>query len=226
MAIVFFDFDSTIVSYETLDHALAHVLRDHPDKKRMIAEIEDITRLGMEGKADFREGVRRRVAVVPLTKSVLEETGEAMLSEITPGMRHVFEWLRERGHELFIVSGGFRECVVPVAQSLGVADDHVFTNQFLFSQDGAMCGFDETSLLWTSEGKTPILKAIRGKYPKETIIMIGDGANDLKAYESGAADHFIGFGGHVVRDIVKAKAPSFAYSTKELLSHLEKFFVQ
>jgi len=222
MAVLFFDFDSTVVSKETLDHTIASLLLSHPDRERMIAEIEEITRLGMEGQLDFKESIKRRIASVPLTRQLLEETGQAMLAEITPGMRAIFGWLRQRGHEIFIASGGYFECVQPVAHELGIDDDHIFTNRFLFSQNGMVVGFDETALLWTNDGKTPVLKEIRTIRADQTIVMVGDGANDLKAFESGAADIFIGFGAHTVRDTVKARAEHFVHSAPELLTLLQK----
>ncbi|MEN9561484.1 MAG: hypothetical protein RIQ56_757 [Candidatus Parcubacteria bacterium] len=222
MAIVFFDFDSTVVSKETLDHAIAQVLHSHPESTRMISEIEEITKLGMEGKLDFRESVKRRLATVPLSRTLLQETGEAMLHEITSDMQEVFSWLRNNGHEVNIVSGGFGECIGPVAKKLGVADKNVYTNSFVFSLEGIVVGVDETALLWTNEGKTPVLKKVRAEHPAQKIVMIGDGANDLKAWESGAADIFIGFGAHAVRETVQRRAKHFVHSGKELLAVLQK----
>lgn len=213
---VFFDFDSTIVSKETLDEAIARALSAHPERQRIVREIEEITRLGMEGKLDFTESVRRRLGVVPLTRPLLEETGHSMKSALTPGIKDVFNWLRERGHSTYIVSGGFEECILPVAELLETPRERVLSNRFIFSPDGEVMGVDESSLLWTGEGKAPALRAMRARHPNEQFIMIGDGMNDYRAYESGAADHFIGFGGHVVREAVKAKAPRYAFSVKEL----------
>lgn len=219
--VVFFDFDSTVVSKETLDDAIARALHAHPERERIVHDIEDITRLGMEGKLDFTESVRRRLGVVPLTRTHLEETGYAMKNFITPGIDDVFNWLQEKGHPTYIVSGGFEECIVPVAEHLEIPGDRRLSNRFIFSPDGFVTGVDESSLLWTSEGKTPALRAMRAHHPDEQFIMIGDGMNDFRAYESGAADHFIGFGGHVVRESVKAKAPHFAHSMIELTEILK-----
>ena len=222
MAIIFFDFDSTVVSHETLDHTLARILESHPDKERVISEIDEITRLGMEGKLDFKESILKRIAIVPLSKKLLEETGASMTKEITPDIEEVFTWLRGHGHEIYIASGGFIECVAPVARALGIAQDHIFTNRFLYSERGLVVGVDETSLLWTNEGKSRVLAFIRSQRPRQTIIIVGDGATDLKAFESGAADDFIGFGAHAVRTSVIEKAPHFVYSAKELLTLLQK----
>ena len=68
MAVVCFDFDSTVVKRETLDDAIAEALAQHPDKKRLVQEVERLTRLGMEGKMNFIETVRRRMEVVPLSR--------------------------------------------------------------------------------------------------------------------------------------------------------------
>ncbi len=213
---VFFDFDSTVVSKETLDDAIARALHAHPERERIVREFEDVTRLGMEGKLDFTESVRQRLGVVPLTRAHLEETGLAMKEALTPGIEEVFDWLRERGHATYIVSGGFKECIAPVAEHLEIPFDKCLTNRFIFSPDGQVTGVDESSLLWTSEGKAPALRAMRTRHPGEQFIMIGDGMNDYRSYETGAADHFIGFGGHVVRQTVKEKAPHFAHSADEL----------
>jgi hypothetical protein len=46
--------------------------------------------------------------------------------------------------------------------------------------------------------------------------MVGDGMTDYEAFDKGAADSFIGFGGVTVREPVRAKAPAFAGSVAEL----------
>lgn len=218
--VVFFDFDSTVVSKETLDEAIARALSQHPERERIMREIEEITRLGMEGALDFTESVRRRLGVVPLTRTLLEETGDAMKDALTPGMEDVFDWLRERGQKTYIVSGGFEECIVPVAELLETPRERVLSNRFLYSREGFVTGVDESSLLWTREGKAPALRAMRTRHRGEQFIMVGDGMNDYRAYESGAADHFIGFGGNVVRESVKARSLYFARSASELMDFL------
>ncbi len=222
MAVIFFDFDSTIVKKETLDDAIAHALANHPDRASILAQVEEITRLGMEGLLGFKESVQRRIAVVPLSKSILQARGEAMLHEITTDMPEVITWLRDNGHDIHIVSGGFSEYIAPVAEYLNIPPERQHTNRFIFSDSGYVQGVDESSLLWSDEGKTPALRAIRTEYPDEMFIMVGDGYTDYKAYESGSADTFIGFGEHVVRESVRSKAPRFAYSAAELLSILKK----
>ena len=222
MAVVCFDFDSTVVKRETLDDAIAEALAQHPDKERLVQEVERLTRLGMEGQMNFVETVRRRMEVVPLSRQLLEERGRAMLQEISDGMPEIFTWLRTRNHDIHIVSGGFSENIAPVAEALGVPEDRRHTNRFIYFPDGRVYGLDEGSLLLTNEGKTPVLRALRTQYPGETFVMVGDGMNDYRAYESGAADIFCGFGANVVRESVRAKAPHFFYTAPELFSFFRR----
>ncbi len=222
MAVVFFDFDSTVVKKETLDDAIATALAEHPEKERLVREIDNITRLGMEGKLSFLDSVTRRLQFVPLSKKLLEDSGRRMLNEITPGMEDIFSWLSEAGHGVHIVSGGFLELIAPVAKKLGVPDADVHSNKFIFDSAGNVVATDTASLLWTNDGKTPVLRALRAEYPEERFVMIGDGINDYKAFESGAADDFFGFGANVVRESVKAKALHFFYSGVELLTFMQK----
>ena len=145
-----------------------------------------------------------------------------MLQEVSDGIPEIFEWLRSRKHDTHIVSGGFVENIAPVAEMLGIPEDRRHTNRFIYFPDGRVYGLDEGSLLLTNEGKTPVLRALRKQYPREIFVMVGDGMNDYRAYESGAADIFCGFGANVVREPVKAKAPHFFHTAQELSSFSER----
>ncbi len=221
-ASVFFDQDSTVIKKETLDELIARALAGQPNRERMVAEVKEITRLGMEGKLPFKESVKRRLAVVPIHRNLVEEISYEMVDEITSGMHAVFHWLKDHGHTVYIVTGGFEEYVGPVARALQIPDDRCLANRFVFDDAGYVVGVDEKSLLWTNDGKAPALRDVRRQLgPKETFVMVGDGANDLRAYELGAADMFVGFGANVRRESVVAKAPHFVNSSHQLLSFFE-----
>lgn len=219
--IVFFDFDSTVVTKESLDEVIALALSEHPDRDKLVAEIEAITNLGMAGELAFTESVRRRIAVAPLTLEHFEAVGQMLLEHVTPGMKEVFAYLHEEGIPVCIISGGFFESILPVATELAVSPADVFTNQALFDEMGNLHGVDESSLLWTDAGKTQAIQAVTSGRNMSSAVLVGDGANDLAAYKTGAVDTFIGFGGNVTREPVKAAAPHWAASANELLEQLK-----
>lgn len=220
---LFFDFDSTIVSKESLDEVIGYALGAHPEKESLQKSVEEITNLGMEGKIDFKESLARRMSVVPLIRSHFEYVGSMLLEHITDGMMPLFQKLTDSKVDVYIISGGFRDSILPVAEKLGVSENHIFTNDVHYDKEGNVTSINTSSICYTNEGKAPVIahiKETRGLTGK--TIMIGDGANDLKAYELGIADNFIGFTANVSRDIMRERAPQTASTTEKLSSLIFK----
>lgn len=216
MRAVFFDFDSTIVTKESLDETIAYALATHPERDRVVREIEEITNLGMEGKLPFTQSVTRRLATLSPTRTDFEAVGAELRKHITAGMLDVFAELEQSGTCTYIVSGGFRESVMPTARTLHVPEERVLTNIPVFDTNGTFMHPLETSLLWTDAGKTAAIQAVRARDDIAYAVLVGDGANDLAAYTAGAVDMFVGFGANIVRESVKKAAPRWANSSGEL----------
>lgn len=214
---VFFDFDSTIVTKESLDEVIAHALATSPNKTELVEKVEEITNLGMEGKLAFTESLERRFAVIPLSRTHFEYVGHMLLEHVTLGMEELFAELREKNISTYIISGGFFDSILPVATKLGVEKNSIFTNQIVTDADGNVAGIDTTSVCYTNDGKAPVIAHIKKTHALiGPTCMIGDGANDLKAYELGVADHFCAFTGNVERAIMQEKAPAVASTVEEL----------
>ena len=64
-----FDFDSTIVAAEGLDEIARIALVDDPDREAKVLVIEGITRDGMEGRIGIDESLRRRLAMLTITRA-------------------------------------------------------------------------------------------------------------------------------------------------------------
>lgn len=86
----------------------------------------------------------------------------------------------------------------------------------LFTGDYA--GFDENQPTSRSGGKCDVIKELKKIGSLKTVVHVGDGATDLEA--SPPADTFIGYGGNIVREDVKAKAPWFITDFNELVQVL------
>jgi phosphoserine phosphatase len=50
--------------------------------------------------------------------------------------------LQQRGTAVALVSGGFRQIIEPIAESLDVPKSHVHANRLLFNDDGSYAGAD------------------------------------------------------------------------------------
>ena len=52
-------------------------------------------------------------------------------------LRELVDALRERGAEVYLVSGGFDCLIVPEAKKCGIAPNHVIANTILFDKEGS-----------------------------------------------------------------------------------------
>lgn len=213
--LIVFDVDSTLLKVESLDFAVEHALAQAPDGGERTARLKALTDQGMSGKLDFRRSLEERLAIAGLTRTAVETAREILRSQLTDGMADLIERLRSRGNDVAAVSGGFQDLIEPALIDLGFDKGEMRANRFVFDGD-AVTGFDRQNPLSRSGGKAPVVASLKTLTGKPLAIMIGDGMTDYEAFEKGAADSFIGFGGVTERAPVRAKAPAFADSVDDL----------
>jgi len=166
--IVVFDMDGTLVVGESID-LLAR-------RKGNAEEIEAITRDAMEGRIDFVDALRRRVALLAgLPETALREVADEL--EIAPGAPQALRVLRRLGYRLGVVSGGFSIIVETVRERLGL--DFAIGNQVEI-EGGRLTGRLIEPIL-DGEGKAAALRAVAEKegVSVEQVVGVGDGANDI-----------------------------------------------
>jgi HAD superfamily phosphoserine phosphatase-like hydrolase len=223
MPTIFFDFDSTVCTKESLDEVIALALKEYPEKPGLVGQVEKITNQGMNGELDFKESVRARLEVCPLNLVHFNLTGQHLKHCLTPGFTELMTWLKANDWDIYIVSGGFLPSILPSIEILGLRSDRLFTNGVRIDDQENIQGVDESSLLWTNAGKTNVINHLKkARHLTSPLILVGDGSNDLAAFKSGVVDDFIGFGANVERAKVKAEAPNFVTSVTGLKAELEK----
>ncbi|KAA5805432.1 HAD-IB family phosphatase [Alkalicaulis satelles] len=208
--LIVFDVDSTLLQVESLDFAVARALKAAPDGSQRAQRLSAITDKGMAGALDFRASLEQRIAIAGLTRHDIMPASVALADLITPGMDALTEALRAKGHGVFAVSGGFLELLGPALATLGFMPDDVRANRFTFDDTGAVTGFDRDNPLSRSGGKAEVVRALKSRTGAGSAVMVGDGMTDYEAFADGAADAFIGFGGVVAREPVRARAPAWA----------------
>lgn len=201
------DFDSTFVSVEALDELAGIALRGTDDRDQKVAEIEAITRDGMEGKIGFGESLSRRLKLFSAKPEHVDELVKLLKSRVTPSVRAERKFIADNADNIYVMSGGFREFIVPVVREFGIAADHVLANTFTRDKHGAVTGCDETNPLSHGGGKLKALLAL--KLPGQ-VVMVGDGYSDYETRVKGAADVFIAFTENVDRKSVRERADGVA----------------
>ncbi|EDV29352.1 Phosphoserine phosphatase [Trichoplax sp. H2] len=208
---VCFDVDSTVCIDEGLDKLA--------DYCGVGEQVKDLTNKAMGGTTTFREALKQRLDIFKPNQQTLQKFVEANPPQLTPGLSDVVRTLQERGTKVYLVSGGLRAIIEPVATVLNIPFENIFANRLLFFYNGEYAGFDESQPTSESGGKPRVVAHLKSLYNYKNVVMIGDGATDMEACPP--ADAFIGFGGNVVREKVKNGAKWFATDMAELYEALK-----
>lgn len=161
----------------------------------------------MGGQVLFQDALQERLQLIQPSIQDIERLLAAHPPRLTPGVAEVVERLQARGTHVYLVSGGFRQMINPVASRLKVPMHRIFANNLLFGPDGSYRGFDESEPTSRDGGKPAVIQSLKDRHGYSPVVMIGDGATDMQARPP--ADTFIGFGGVVVREKVKQGADWF-----------------
>jgi len=213
---VFFDVDSTVVTTEGID-LLGKCFG-------VMKEISELTKNAMNGNVKFQDAMAQRLELMADRGMNQERLEECVKTEGKPqwsaGVQEVVKRLHAMGKDVYLVSGGFRNMIRPIAETLDIPQEMVYANTILFDKKGNYAGFDRKAPTSRSGGKPAVLRRLKRKKGYKTMIMIGDGATDLDARTQGPAAAFIGYGGVSVRKKVQEGADWFVYGFKELLAVL------
>lgn len=187
--LIIFDVEGVLLNAEYLP-VLAQ--KFGPQKEK---EIWDITKQGIRGDIDWEDGLCKRVNAlrgIPYEDAL--SIGENL--EIMPGAKVLCNALRNAGWKMIAVSGGFTIITDRLKKELLL--DKIYSNELVF-KDGKL---DEVIISVTSDKSKAVNEIIKEwGIRKEDIVVVVDGANDLKLFE--IAGFTVGF---CPVDIVKARA--------------------
>jgi phosphoserine phosphatase len=207
-----FDVDSTLIAEEGID-----ILAEYKGKGEQVAAL---TRQAMEGKAvSFREALEQRLHLIQPNFQDIQTVLEQHPPVLSPGIDKVISVLHTLGIHVYIISGGFRQMIEPVAIQLHIPLHRVYANHLIFdTMTGAYNGFDKQEYTSQDGGKPAVIQLLKDSYEYKKIIMVGDGATDMQARPP--ADKFIGYGGVSERANVKEGADWYIYNFDTLYDAL------
>ncbi|MDR2526581.1 MAG: HAD-IB family phosphatase [Rickettsiales bacterium] len=208
---IIFDFDSTIVENESFNDLLKIALKGDKEKSK---QVDEIVNKSMNGIISVKESLEFRFKIATPNKEQIKEVVNS--AKIVYGMQALIKDLLKESN-VYIVSGGFKEMIIPVAEILGISSNNVYANEFIYNKDNVISV--KESVLTEQQGKAKIIKSLNIKTKK---IMVGDGWTDLETYLYGAVDEFIAFFGVVKREKVDKEAKLKANNVDELRKILLK----
>lgn len=207
---VCFDVDSTVIKEEAIDEVAKFCNKG--------SEVQKLTSSAMSGKMDFREALSARLQIIKPSLQQIRNFIKDRPFNLTPGIKELVELLQQKNIPVYLISGGFRGLIGPIAIELSIPLQRIHANKLKFFLNGDYAGFDEKEPTSKNGGKAEVIRMLKEKYGYTKLFMIGDGITDLEA--SPPADAFIGFGGNVVREEVKSKSKWYIESFQELIDTL------
>jgi D-3-phosphoglycerate dehydrogenase / 2-oxoglutarate reductase len=208
------DFDSTITQVEGLDELAAIALSNHPDKNSVVSQIKALTDKGMNGEISFEEALSQRISLLNANKSHIESLITFLKGKVTESFDRNQAFIKEYADEIFIVSSGFKEFIVPVAIALGFKEENIFANTFVFDANDNIIGVDNSNYLAQNGGKVKLLKSLN---LNGHISVIGDGYTDYELRKEGLVNRFYAFIENVEREKVTKEADFVIKTLDEFL---------
>ena len=197
---VCFDVDSTVCIDEGLDELAAYC--------GVGKEVEDLTNQAMGGSMPFEVALQQRLDILRPSIEDIQSFIQRHPPQLSDGVAGFIDSLHGMGKDVYLISGGFKPIIEPVADLLSIDRERIFAVDLLFNAAGKFVKFDERGLTTRSGGKPKVIELLRERHGGP-IVMIGDGATDCEAKEGGAT--VIGFGGNQVREAVVERSDWFVH---------------
>ena len=168
------DMDSTVVNIETLDEVASYAGKGE--------QVAAITEAAMRGEVDYKESLRRRVAMLAgVDAALLARVHDEKLA-LNAGAQQLVSECHRQGLKTLLATGGFTFFTERIKAKLNI--DYTRSNQ-LEIIDGRLTGKvsgPNGGEIIDAEGKAQALRETCAEIgcPTAKAIAIGDGANDVK----------------------------------------------
>eukprot|EP00752_Nemacystus_decipiens_P007101 g6363.t1 len=220
---VCFDVDSTVIAEEGID-----ILAEFCGAAEAVA---DLTSRAMGGSMPFQDALKARLDLMTPSKDTVARCLREHPPRLSPGISELVSTLHERGVVVYLVSGGFRQMIEPVADQLSIPRRNIFANRLVFDDDaendsnvgrgtGKYVGFDAEEPTSRDGGKPKVVGLLSKEFGYKCVVMVGDGATDMQAKPP--AEAFIGYGGVTVREAVRDGADWFVTDFSPLIKALNE----
>src|ERR1700741_472976 len=208
------DFDSPFTQVEALDELARISLRKHPDREKIYQQIEDFTNAAMEGRLPFSQSLENRVKLLQANREHLKQLITHLKKKVSTSFSRNTVFFKNHADEVLIVSGGFREFIIPVVTEYHIKKENIYANTFEFDEEGNIIGYDRSNPLSQEGGKVKLLREMN---LDGDIYGIGDGYSDFQLKESGIIKKFFAFTENIERKSVTEKADHITPSFDEFL---------
>ena len=105
------DFDSTIISVETLEYLANISLYDKPNRDKLIDQISNYTNLAMNGKITFEQSLDMRFNLMKISKNDIKKAIDGLIEKIDESFLENLHFFEAHFKSIYIISGGFKSII-------------------------------------------------------------------------------------------------------------------
>ena len=207
------DFDSTFVKLETIEILADFALHAKSDKDKILNQIKDITNKAMLGKIPFSEALNQRIKLIKPQQEHINKTIIFLKKHISKSFEENIEFFRKNHENCYIISGGFKEIIIPVIEDFNIRENQIFANVFINKNN--YITIDKNYPLSKNNGKNIIAKNISGYK-----IIIGDGYTDYEVKKYKNAKKFVQFVENINRKSLNNKADLICDDFKKIITFI------
>ena len=169
---IIFDFDSTVLKLETIEILADFALKKNKNKATILMQIKKLTNESMEGKLDFPTALNKRISLLNITQQNILQSIDFLKDHFSESFKSNIKNLNKE--DCFIISGGFKEIIIPLMIPFGFKKENIYANNFNFNSRG-YAEINTNNDLSKNQGKNLAAKKIKGEK-----IIIGDGYTIMK----------------------------------------------
>ncbi len=209
--LLFLDCDSTLSAIEGVDELA--LLKG----EKTFAAVKRLTNKAMDGQIAIGDIFSKRLKLIRPSKADVDFVAQLYIDKIEPTAAETIAAAKQRGWTVVILSGGFSDVIIPLAEHLNIK--HIEAVGLKFDDSGNYAGFDKDAPTTRNGGKPEVIEQWLQNHIDAITVMVGDGVSDLETDET--VDLFVGFGGFVTRPAVKKASEHFVTSLDALLPLLD-----
>jgi D-3-phosphoglycerate dehydrogenase / 2-oxoglutarate reductase len=158
--------------------------------------------------------LENRVKLLQANRDHLKQLISHLKKKVSTSFSRNTIFFEKHQDEVLIVSGGFKEFIIPVVTEYHIKKENIYANTFEFDAEGNIVGYDRSNPLSQEGGKVKLLKEMN---LQGDIYGIGDGYSDFQLKESGIIKKFFAFTENIERKSVAEKADHITPSFDEFL---------
>ena len=167
--LIIFDVEGVLFDAEYLP-----MLAEKVNKEK---DIWEITKKGIQGTINWEEGLKKRIDLLKgLSHKTCLEVADSL--PIMTGAKEACRALKEAGWKILAISGGFTIMTDRLKKELNL--DYVYSNELIFKDDK----LERVEIAIDSDkAKSAKIKIEEWNQKKEDIVVVVDGANDIKLFD-------------------------------------------